>query len=113
MPTFVTIAYGEPAGMTRTPAEVREIVFARDKLLLDRGATIGIAHDSVQVRNPQNVGVEVIAGAFMSSRLPVAGFGIFDAVDLDEAVALVSRTPCAVMHGVVEVWPLERLSGQR
>jgi hypothetical protein len=25
-----------------------------------------------------------------------------------EAVEIVSRTPCAVAHGVVEVWPLEQ-----
>jgi hypothetical protein len=31
--------------------------------------------------------------------------------DMDEAVKLVSGTPCAVAHGVVEVWPLN-MSGQ-
>jgi hypothetical protein len=28
---------------------------------------------------------------------------------LADAVKLVSRTPCAVAHGVVEVWPLNQL----
>jgi hypothetical protein len=37
----------------------------------------------------------------------VAGFAVIEAADLDEAIALVSQTPCAVAHGVVEVWPLE------
>jgi hypothetical protein len=27
--------------------------------------------------------------------------------DLEEAVKMVSETPCAVTHGVVEVWPLD------
>jgi hypothetical protein len=26
-----------------------------------------------------------------------------------QAVEIVSRTPCAVAHGVVEVWPLEQM----
>jgi len=32
---------------------------------------------------------------------------LIEAADIDEAIALVSNTPCAVAHGVVEVWPLE------
>jgi hypothetical protein len=44
----------------------------------------------------------------MTSALPVAGFAIIEAADLDAAIALVSQTPCAVAHGVVEVWPLEQ-----
>lgn len=42
----------------------------------------------------------------MSSALPVAGFAIIEAATLQEAIDLVSGTPCAVAHGVVEVWPL-------
>jgi hypothetical protein len=43
----------------------------------------------------------------MSSALPVAGFAVIEAADLAEAIDKVSRTPCAVAYGVVEVWPLE------
>ena len=44
----------------------------------------------------------------MSSALPVAGFAVIEAADLSEAIKIVSQTPCAVAHGVVEVWPLEQ-----
>jgi len=43
----------------------------------------------------------------MSSALPVAGYAIIEAATLAEAIEIVSRTPCAVAHGVVEVWPLQ------
>jgi hypothetical protein len=43
----------------------------------------------------------------MRSELPIAGFAVIDAADIDEAIALVSKTPCAVAHGIVEVWPLK------
>ncbi|MEU4779922.1 IS3 family transposase [Micromonospora sp. NPDC023633] len=46
-------------------------------------------------------------GPFMSSVLPVAGFAIIEAATLAEAIDIVSRTPCAVAYGVVEVWPLQ------
>jgi hypothetical protein len=44
----------------------------------------------------------------MSSALPVAGFAVIEAANLAAAVDMVSQTPCAVAHGVVEVWPLEQ-----
>jgi hypothetical protein len=43
----------------------------------------------------------------MSSPLPIAGFAVIEAADLSEAIKLVSQSPCAVAHGVVEVWPLQ------
>ena len=43
----------------------------------------------------------------MTSGLPVAGFGLIEAADLDQAIAMVAGTPCAVAYGVVEVWPLD------
>jgi hypothetical protein len=43
----------------------------------------------------------------MTSSLRVAGFAIIEAANMVEAIDMVSRTPCAVAHGVVEVWPLE------
>jgi hypothetical protein len=44
----------------------------------------------------------------MSCSLPVAGFAVIEAATLADAVNLVSQTPCAVAHGVVEVWPLNQ-----
>ena len=68
---------------------------------------MGIAGSPVQVRNHDGGGVTTEEGPFMSSGLPVAGFAIIEAGTLAEAVDLASRTPCAVAHGVVEVWPLQ------
>jgi hypothetical protein len=109
MPKFVTIAYGDEAGYVKTELALREKAHARDAELRQGGALIGIAGKPVQVRNTEFTGVTREAGSFLSSALPIAGFGIIDAADLDEAIALVSQTPCAVCHGVVEVWPLDRI----
>ena len=106
MPRFITIGYGDPAGYDRTPQEVRDAAHAQDARLVAEGALIGIAGAPVQVRNPDGAGVERRDGAFMSSDLPVAGFAVIEAASLEEAIDKVSRVPCAVAHGVVEVWPL-------
>ena len=46
----------------------------------------------------------------MRTDLPIAGFAIIEADSLEQAIELVSQTPCAVAHGVVEVWPLDLIS---
>ncbi|MFF7653056.1 YciI family protein [Streptomyces sp. NPDC007983] len=107
MAKFVTVGYGDQEGYDRTEAAVRNEAHAHDARLLEAGAVAGIAGSPVQVRNHDDAGMTVESGPFMSSTLPVAGFGIIEAATIEEAVQLVSKTPCAVAHGVVEVWPLQ------
>ncbi|PWU44392.1 transcription initiation protein [Micromonospora globispora] len=107
MTKFVTIGYGDQAGYDRTDASVRDAAHAHDARLRQDGVDMGIAGPPVQVRNHDATGVTTEDGPFMSSALPVAGFAIIEAGSLAEAVDIVSRTPCAVAHGVVEVWPLQ------
>ena len=107
MPKFVTIGYGDRAGYDRTAATVRDAAHAHDARLRDAGEAMGIAGTPVQVRNPDSAHIDTKPGPFMTSSLPVAGFAVIEAASLDEAVATASKSPCAVAHGVVEVWPLE------
>lgn len=107
MPKFVTIGYGDRAGYDRTAPALRDAAHAHDADLRRGGALMGIAGRPVQVRNPDAAGVETTAGPFLTAALPVAGFAVIEAASLAEAIAMVSRTPCAVAHGVVEVWPLD------
>jgi hypothetical protein len=108
MTLFVTIGYGDRDGYDRTPHEVRAAAHAHDAQLQERGVVMGIAGPPVQVRNHDGAQVSTTAGPFMAAALPVAGFALIEAESLDDAIEIVSRTPCAVAHGVVEVWPLER-----
>ncbi len=107
MAKFITIGYGDPAGYDRTPQVVRDAAHAQDAKLVSEGALIGIAGTPVQVRNPEAAGVEIQGGQFMSSDLPIAGFAVIEAASLEEAIEKVSQVPCAVAHGVVEIWPLK------
>lgn len=106
MPTFIAIGYGNQAGYDSTPQTVRDRAHAHDQHLRAGGARMGSAGEPVQVRNTEGNEVQRTPGAFMHSDLPVAGFTIIHADDLAHAVDLVADTPCAVAHGVVEVWPI-------
>lgn len=107
MPKFITIGYGDRAGYDRTPADIRQSAHEHDAALRQRGVVMGIAERPVQVRNSEGRGVVTVAGSYLSSPLPVAGFSIMEAKDIDEAIELASKSPCAVAHGVVEIWPLK------
>lgn len=107
MAKFVTIGYGDREGYERTDPAVRAAAHEHDAALQRAGAEAGVAGTPTQVRNHEAAGVETESGPFMRSSLPVAGFGVIEADSIAEAVEMVSQTPCAVAHGVVEVWPLE------
>lgn len=106
MATFITIGYGDAAGYDRVSDECKQAAHERDDALRAGGALIGIAGRPVQVRNPDGSGVRTESGPYLQSGLPIAGFGVLEAEDLETAIERVSQTPCAVAHGVVEVWPL-------
>src|ERR1035441_2209897 len=45
-------------------------------------------------------------GAFADSKVPLAGFSIIEAADLDEVIRLVAGTPCARAKGAIEIRPI-------
>lgn len=107
MPIFITIGYGEEAGYHQLSDDRKQAAHARDEELGASGALVGRAGDPVQVRNPDGAGVHIEPGPFLRSPLPIAGFAVIDAEDIEAAIERVSQTPCAVAHGIVEVWPLQ------
>jgi hypothetical protein len=109
MAKFITVGYGDEHGYQKTDALKRDAAHAHDARLKAGGALIGVAGSPVQVRNHDGAGLQTTSGSFMNSTLPIAGFAVIEAKDLDEAIVLVSETPCAVAHGVVEVWPLKEM----
>jgi hypothetical protein len=107
MPRYLTIGYGDQSGYDDTPPELRDAAHEHDARLIRDGAITSVLSTPVRVTNKHDQGVETTPGAFMRSDLPVAGFSLIEAASLEEAVALVAKTPCAVADGVVEVWPLQ------
>ena len=48
----------------------------------------------------------VTEGSFTDSKLPLAGFSIIEAADVNEVIELVARTPCARAKGAIEIRPI-------
>ena len=106
MATFITIGYGDKKGYDNTPERIRNAAHEHDTSLAAQGVVMGMAGEPVQVRNTHDTEVQKKMGAFMSADLPLAGFAIIEADTIEEAIAMVSKSPCAVAGGVVEIWPL-------
>ncbi|MDC9826281.1 YciI family protein [Devosia sp. ZB163] len=104
---FITIGYGGQQGYDQTDEAVRNTAHAHDAAMQQAGAVMGVAGAPVQVRNPDAHGVVTSPGPYLRADLPIAGFGLIEADSLEEAVEMASKSPCAVAHGVIEVWPLQ------
>jgi hypothetical protein len=107
MPRFITIGYGDEAGYDHTAKAVRDAAHAADAERVRQGDVMGVAGRPVQVRNHDAAKVEVAKGPYLSADLPIAGFALIEAADLNAAIEIAARSPCAVAQGVVEVWPLD------
>ncbi len=102
---FLVLAYGDEKHWNAlSPAEQDELL-AQDDVLRRRGDTVAAVERGVTVKAWDRTPI-VTEGPFARSPAPLAGFGVIEARDLDEAISLVARTPCAVARGAVEIWPL-------
>jgi hypothetical protein len=107
---FLCLAYGAEEDWKALSEDEQAALLAQDEVLRNRGdlvAAVGLeatsvrAWDGTPTATPQPL---------TESRLPLAGFGIIEAADLDEAVRLVAPTPCARARGVVEIRPITAIN---
>lgn len=103
---FLCLAYGSEAGWLALSKDEQEAFLAQDEVLRQRG-------DFVTAVKPEVVTVTAWDGTpvtsrqtFSQLRLPLAGFSIIEAADIDEVVRLVANTPCPRAGGAIEIRPL-------
>ena len=102
---FLCLGYGSEEDWNALSKGEQDKLLAQDEVLRGQGAIVAPLQEATTVRAPKG---QVITqdGPFVESSLPLAGFALIDARDLNEAIALVSKTPCANAGGAVEVWPV-------
>lgn len=105
---FLVLAYGAGEDWNELTAEQQRELLAQDDTLRARGDLVAAVGTAITLRTWDR-DAPVVDGAFTRSPLPLAGFGVIDAEDLQEAISLVANTPCAVAKGAVELRPLLEL----
>jgi hypothetical protein len=103
---FLCLAYGAEKDWKLLTAAEQNALLAQDEVIRRRGATMAAVQNAVTtVRAWDGVPVTTATG-FAESSVPLAGFSIIEAADIDEVVRLVAGTPCARAKGAIEVRPI-------
>lgn len=103
---YLCLAYGDGADWEALSESEQAELLANDEKLRQRGdfvtaleptGTVVTAWDGVPNRSPI---------PFAKSDLPLVGFSIIEAENMEEVVDLVAHTPCARAKGAIEIRPL-------
>jgi len=101
---FLVLAYGDEKDWNALSKTEQDALLAQDEVLRRRGDLVSAVRPATTVRT-RNGQVTTMPGPFARATAPLAGFGLIEADTVEEAIALVAKTPCAVAGGAVEVWP--------
>lgn len=102
---FLCLAYGDEAGWNSLSETEKQEALAEDAKIRDRGNLMSAVKTTVTSVKNWDGHLEVSNESFAASKLPLAGFSVIEAENVDEIVKLVSNTPCARAKGFIEVRP--------
>jgi len=103
---FLCLAYGSEKDWRALPRAEQDALLAQDEILRQRGALMGAVEQEVTTVRAWHGTPETAKEPFPQLSVPLAGFSIIEAENLDEAVDLVAKTPCARAKGAIEVRPI-------
>lgn len=108
---FLCLAYGDENGWNSLKENERAEVLAQDAVIRDRGNFMSAVRTEVTSVRNWNRALEVTDGPYPRHELPLAGFSVIEAENLNEAIKLVSNTPCARAKGVIDIRPVWEFGG--
>jgi hypothetical protein len=103
---FLVLAYGAEEDWKALSKAEQDALLAQDEVLRRRGSLVAAVERNVTTVRAWDGTPDVTHGPFATPRVPLAGFGVIEAADLDEAIRLVTDTPCARARGAVELRPI-------
>jgi hypothetical protein len=103
---FLCLAYGAEKDWKALTKDEQDALLAQDEVLRKRGALMAAVEPVVTTVRAWDGNPSVTAGSFARSDLPLAGFSVIEAENIDEAVRLVAGTPCARAKGAIEIRPI-------
>jgi hypothetical protein len=103
---FLCLAYGDERDWNTLTSDQQETLLKQDEVLRERGALMAAVKTHVVTVTAWDGTPVVIHEAYTSLKIPLAGFSIVEAADVDEVVRLVADTPCARAKGAIEIRPI-------
>lgn len=102
---FLVLAYGEEKDWIALSKGEQDALLAQDEVLRQRGDLVAALGPATTL-TAWDGNASLADGPYAQPEIPLAGFGVIEADDLEHAVALVTDTPCARAKGYVELRPL-------
>jgi hypothetical protein len=103
---FLCLAYGAAKDWEALTKEQQEELLAKDEALRQRGTLMAAVESNVISVKAWDGKPDVTQGAFANPGIPLAGFSVIEADNLDQVVHLVAGTPCARAKGAIEIRPI-------
>lgn len=103
---YLCLAYGSEEDWKKLPEREQKEVLAHDDFLKGRGDTLAAVETTVTTVTAWDGTPTIVSGSYAKSNAPLAGFSIMEAADINEAIQLVTNSPCARAKGAVEIRPL-------
>ncbi len=103
---FLCLAYGAASDWKALTKEEQDTLLAQDEVLRKRGVLMGAVQPKATTVRAWDGTPDTTNGAFAAAPVPLAGFSIIEASDVNEVIQLVSQTPCARAKGAIEIRPI-------
>jgi hypothetical protein len=100
---YLCLAYGDEKDWKALTKDQQESLLAQDEALRKRGALMGAVQTKVTTVRAWDGNPTTTAQPIAATNVPLAGFSIIEAADVDEVVRLVAGTPCARAKGAIEI----------
>ncbi len=102
---FLCLAYGGEDDWNALTEQEQTEVLEQDELLKRRGVLMAAVQTKVVTVTNWNGNLTTENESFSKLKLPLAGFSVIEAKDVDEVIQLVANTPCARAKGAIEIRP--------
>jgi hypothetical protein len=103
---YLCLAYGAERDWNALSKEEQGSLLAQDEVIRKRGALMAAVQTTVTTVRAWDGNPTTSDRPQGNSGVPLAGFSIIEAADLDEVVRLVAGTPCARAKGAIEIRPI-------
>lgn len=100
---FLCLAYGAEKDWLKLSEEERSALLAQDEVIRSKGNLVSALDSRVITLRAWDGTPSLTEEPFARSAIPLAGFAIIDAKNVNELVALIARTPCARARGAIEI----------
>ncbi len=107
---FLCLAYGDEKDWNALPKEEQDALLAQDEALRNRGVLMAAVQPDVTTVRAWDAQPVTMDDAFAQSAVPLAGFSIIEADNMNEVIQLVAGTPCARAKGAIEIRPITAIN---